>query len=115
MADFKEPIQRLFDDSRRKRQVQIIVTRFWGAGQHYYVSLKEEPNWIVNPEDGGLVSPFDDTPANKGRELNKKFNSTSEAQRWIEMMFRGCFKNRKRDFSKYQGNVSPRWFYKEGD
>lgn len=114
IAEIPLPHVRLFSlDKRRKRKVDIIVTRFY-PHPHYYVTLREEPNWIVHPVTGQLCSPYNDT-GERGLEFSKRCNTLDTANEWVDEMFATTFRGRARNFARFQGNVPARWFYGEGD
>lgn len=106
---------RMWPKCQRKRRVTISIIMFYGIGQHYWVSLKEDGNPVWNTEEGYWFEPWSDRdPEGRGKRLDtQKFNTLIEAKRWIAETLAKEFP--KKTHTYYNSNTYKRWYYKEGD
>ena len=123
LSELPKPHFRRFGPHRKeKRPVKVSVHRYYGIGQHYWVTLREEENPIWDAEIGGWRQCWDDDKS-KGRIESEQFLSLTSATLWVRKM-------QKKDYppSRYKlsTNVSCTnlvedeekvWFghFKEGD
>lgn len=114
LKEVPKPHRRYYDDARRKRTVEVGVSRFWGQGDHYYVRLKQDDNpiWDTNSESWRVA--WDDHEKGEGLRLSKKFANRVFAHEWIDKQMAKYFPGHKLVW--LEENVTARWFYKtEGD
>lgn len=111
LKDIPKPHRRLFSDRRRKRAVRVEISRFYGIGVHYYVSLQLENNPVWNRETKTWQLAWDDT-VGRGTTVTMRFNTESQAKQWVAEQ-RSKVVHRNHVF--YEGLTEKKWFYKEGD
>jgi len=114
LKDVPKPHRRFYDDRRRKRSVEVSVSRFWGQGDHYYVTLRQDDNPIWDATDDFWILAWDDHDKGEGLRLSRKFANRVFAQEWIDEQMAKYFPGHK--LLWLEENVSAKWFYKtEGD
>lgn len=92
------------------RTVKACITKYFGIGKHFFVSLSAGPNFFINPETGDTFNPWDD-PGDKQFD-QAKFNTILGAKRWL---------NRTLKSPEWTGFIleweahSLPWNYKDGD
>jgi len=122
IAEFKKPYKRKYGPkSKLKRPVRVSARKYYGLGQHYWVSLHEEDNPIWDAKEKGWRLCWDDAEG-RGRIFSKSFLSMTSAQLWIEKLVRKEFPNKhfkldKPDLNGLSDDDEKIWFghYKEGD
>lgn len=65
------------------RPVRVTITRYYGQGKHYWASLKEESNVLLDPEHGEREC-WDMPPETRGRMYDQECLSLDEAIAWID-------------------------------
>jgi hypothetical protein len=111
LSEIALPHVRFFDVSRRKREVVVSVQVFYGIGQHYHVTLKQQGNPIWNRRHRRWQRPRYDK--HDGRSVGDKFDTYKEAETFIRRVLRWVFPNHRAIRDDCTGR---RWFYKrDGD
>ena len=112
LSKITPPHVRFFDVSRRKREVVVSVMTFYGIGEHYHVTLKQQENPVWNRYRRRWQSPRYDRDSD-GRRVSEKFDTCKEAETFIRRVMRWIFPNHRAVRDDYTGR---RWFYKrDGD
>ncbi len=114
IGEIATPHTRFFPDhAERRRRVYVTISFFPGTGSHFHVEIREEHNYVFDPESGEWIEPSHD-PAGEGRHRFMKFNREETARRWVEDVFAGEFSEETHELV-FRGDVSNRWYYPEGD
>ncbi len=112
LSEITPPHIRFFDVSRRKREVTVSVMMFYGIGQHYHVTLRQQENPVWNRRYHRWQSLRYDK-GSEGRRVDTKFDSYEEAETFIRRVMRWVFPNHRAMRDDATGR---RWFYKrDGD
>jgi hypothetical protein len=101
------------DHADRRRRVYVTISFFPGTGSHFHVEIREEHNYVFDPETGEWAEPEDD-PEGEGLNRFMKFNRERTARRWVEEVFSSQFSEETHEVV-FRGDVGNRWFYPEGD
>jgi hypothetical protein len=114
LAEIPQPHTRFFPDhADRKRRLVCTISFFPGTGSHFQVEIREEHNYVYDPDTGEWIAPEHDPPG-EGRHRFMKFNREATARRWVEDVFETEFSPDTHELI-FRGDVSDRWFYPEGD
>lgn len=114
LKELVPPLERFYR-TPGERPVRVQIMRYYGIGAHYYVSIKEEFNPILQTREGKLctVECWDDQEG-RGREVwHPKFNSVKAAERWIEKTLKTEFKGQPVTFDDLSDKT--KWHYRDGD
>lgn len=110
----------LVNPHKPKRGVKISVMKYYGAGTHYYVSIKEDDNPIWNAKEHCWHYPADDVKG-RGRDFEQKFNTLLEAKLFVRDKLKKHFPlSTHKPTHDWDNLVEPErkvWFgrFKEGD
>lgn len=115
LKDIPLPHKRRFPSKEEKRQVYVSISKFYGIGIHYHVSLREEDNPILDTSKEKPIwrEAWDDEEG-KGKHFFDKFKTDAEMEDFIK-------KTQKKEFPKkthrlsFSDTVQKRWFYRDGD
>ena len=97
-----------------KRLVTVDVMKFWGAGQHFWVKIKEDDNLLWEASEKTWVK-YPDDEVGMGRVFEDKFNTQKEAMIYIENIIRQHFPSDKYIIEHRNDSESREWYYKDGD
>jgi len=121
IAELPKPRRRRYGTRKReKRPVKVSVHKYYGLGQHYWVSLHEDDNPIWDKKEKGWRFCWDDNEG-KGRIFSEPFLSMLSAQLWIEEMVKTEFPKKHFELNTNLNGLTEEdekvWFgtYKEGD
>jgi len=111
----RRPYKRKYP-GKEKRQVRISVMRFSGIGVHYFVSIREEYNFIWDKKEKTWREPWYSYEDKKGRgqTFNSKFNTYAEAARYVKEILSEHFDMKTHKY-EYEGEGTGKWLYKDGD
>jgi hypothetical protein len=110
LADIPKPWKRRFDDARRTRSVEILISMYYGIGRHWHFDLREEDNPIWDQATKSWRIAWDDK-AGRGKRISGKRLDIVLSQMAAERMAKKHFPGRK--LIKRYGKE--RWFQKEGE
>lgn len=114
IEEIPRPHIRYFPDhAARRRRVFVTISFFRGTGSHFHVEIREEHNYVRDPENGEWLEPPDDEDG-EGRHRFMKFNREHTARRWVETVFEEEFSGDTHELV-FRGDVSSRWYYPDGD
>ncbi|MFO8064239.1 MAG: hypothetical protein ACQETQ_06530 [Spirochaetota bacterium] len=114
LSQIPSPHNRFFPHhADRPRRVYVTISFFHGTGSHFHVEMQEEHNYVFDPETEEWLEP-DNDPRGEGRHRFMKFSREETARRWVEDVFSQEFSNRTHELV-FRGDVTQRWFYREGD
>ena len=119
LKEIPKPHKRKFEDKRRKREVTVTITMFFGVGKHYYVGIREEDNpiWDSTVEEHGPIGwhhAWDDDGKN-GERFSERFTIKEDAERYIKKKFKKHFPKKTHKLVLDLIGETTQWFYKEGD
>lgn len=117
IAEVPKPHVRFYANSRRKRSVELNITRFAGFGVHYYATVQEvfDPVWDGRPEHGCWRECWDDAMG-KGQRFSEVFNTPGAAERWLRQILAKHFPKRSHKYRRANlGRLPRRWIYPEHD
>ena len=111
LKDYPNPV-RVFDDTKKKREVSVSVTKFYGVGVHYYIALAEESNPIIVPN--GTCLCWDDEKGRGKRKGSKiSADTDTEIQEEIDRLFSENFSTKTHKLRYI--DIDKKWCYGEGD
>lgn len=122
LADIPKPHVRMFPGKKR-RKVRCKISSFIGLcpdAKHFYVSLQEEDNPILNLKDETWQSAWDD-PEAKGKSFGHydegvgEFLTEEDAQKAIVAIFNREFSTKTHVMVIDGYSRKPKWAYKVGD
>jgi len=121
LAELPKPWKRMFP-GRSKRRVSVSIYKYYGLGQHYWVSLHEEGNPIWDRANKCWRSAWDDkSDDTKGRLFSRRCLSLVSARSYVEKIQKKFFPNKTHKLDVNAVNLSEPdekvWLgiYKEGD
>jgi len=82
LEEISKPHTRFFPNPYRKRKVTVTISRYYGIGLHYYVSLQEEDNPIWNGE--AWQTAWDDKEGRGRTDTDLFFGGEIEANIRVE-------------------------------
>jgi len=111
----KRPCKRKYP-GKEKRSVDISISRFSGIGVHYFVSIREEYNYIWDKKEKTWRQPWSSYKDKKGRGQTfiSKFNTYREAARYVKEIIAEHFSTKTHKY-EYEGEGTGRWLYRDGD
>jgi hypothetical protein len=98
--------KRLFDEPGYKPKIHIGIRKYYGIGNHYWVTVQEEYNPIWDGQ--GWRVCWDDPL--KRRDFTDAFNTKKQAEKWLKEIINSHFKDFQIEIEPYS-----EWFYKDGD
>ena len=118
---FRPPYIRLYDDLHVKRPIRVSIAKFYGIGQHFFVTMTAGFNYVVD-EEGKRWQCRDDMEGEfryPGGDLegflwlpSGRFNTIEEAEQFIEHELSQLNMDRFTvDYDACEG----KWTYKDGD
>ena len=112
---FKKPLKRKYP-GKEKRPVKISVSRFPGIGIHYFVSIREEYNYIWDKKDKDWREPWRSYEDKKGsgKVFVNKFNTYGAAANYVKKILSEHFDTKTHEWF-YEGEGTGRWLYRDGD
>lgn len=119
LEDVPKPHFYLWDKLKRKREVRVRITKFYGVGVHYYADLKEEDDAVWNRR---IDPPYTkqahwqkcwNDPKTDGRSFLRRCNTPEEAVEFVRQTQREHFP--KKTHKLVEDIDRKEWFYKEGD
>jgi hypothetical protein len=114
LEEIPRPHTRYFPDhAARRRRVFVTISFFPGTGSHFHVEIREEHNYVHDPDSGEWLEPADDEDG-EGRHRFMKFNREDTARRWVETVFEEEFSGDTHELV-FRGDVSDTWYYPDGD
>ena len=112
MVDIPKPHIRMFDDKRLKRKVSLTITQYTGIGSHYYITLKEQNNSILDTKDNKWRLCWGDD-LGVGKRVESKVDTEEEIKKEVNYLFEENFNKKTHRIVNKQ--YYKKWFYKEGD
>lgn len=79
LNEIPEPHIRKFPNPYSKRKVKITVSRYYGYGIHYYVSIREDDNPIWNSERNLWTRAWDDKEGEGKTDTDLYFDGDDNA------------------------------------
>jgi len=110
IASLPTPHTRYYPHPGKLRRVVVTVTKYYGIGQHYHVSIDESFNHVWG---GDAWYGFHDDTEGKGSYQSRPFALMASAKVWIRQQIKQF--SRKTHDVTYSGDRRPKWFYPEGD
>lgn len=110
LKDIPKPWRRRFNDGRRKRQVQVTISKFYGIGKHWHFDLSEEDNPIWNAALKCWHTAWDDR-AGRGKHVSGKRSVRPVAVAAARRMAAKHFPGRK----LVPAVPGVKWWYASGD
>lgn len=107
LADIPEPHIRKFPNPFVKREVKITISRYYGYGEHYYVSVKEESNPIWNGST--WVDAWDDKEGKGLDDLQLYFDRDEKEARISAMAYELAIGKAKMILKKYFPDHQVKW------
>lgn len=111
----KPPCKRKYP-GKEKRPVHISILRFTGIGTHYYVSIKEEYNFIWDEKEKDWRQPWysSEDKEGSGKIFIGRFNDYGSAASYVKEIIAEHFDKKTHKF-EYEGEGTGRWLYRDGD
>lgn len=117
LKDAIQPLVRKFPNNLGiKRELKLSVTKFWGVGEHYHVSIEEENNPVLCEEDGKLMwlSAWDDLDLHGLRD-GEAFATIEAVKQWVREVTKDFSEETHKFVWSTLSPIDNEWFYKDGD
>lgn len=117
LKDAIQPLVRKFPNNLGiKRELKLSVTKFWGVGEHYHVSIEEESNPVLCEVDGKLKwqLAWDDLDLHGLRD-SEAFMTKEAVEQWVREATKDFSEETHRFVWSALSPIDNEWFYKDGD
>ena len=113
LKDLSKPYKRQFPCDR-KREVLARVSKYYGVGVHYHISITEEENPIWDKKENCWRTCWDDkSKETEGKRFDDSFIDYDGAEKWIKEIFEKNFSS-KTHLLRFDFEEEKKWFYGEG-
>jgi len=118
LKDAIQPLVRKFPNKFGiKRKLKLSLTKFWGVGEHYHVSIEEESNPVLCEDDAGKLmwlSAWDDLDLHGLRD-GDAFVTKEAVEQWVREVTKDFSEETHAFIWSTLSPIDGKWFYKDGD